>query len=156
MSGYRPAPAFANTLDSITSRQISSVRRAAKRHPDDGEARARLGLALAIRGDLKEAEAALLKARVAKFRGPLVGRAYNNVGDHYRQRNEVDQAVDAYNRADRVGKDPVVRAYAKTRLLECYRARGDTRRAQQVARALARLKGAPQEYVDRAKEFLEG
>ena len=152
--GYKPAAAFAKALDDIASRQVTRARSAARKKPSDGEAQAHLGLALAIRGELDEAEAALLKARVARFRGPIVGRAYNSLGDQYRQRNAADKAIDAYKRADRIGKDALVRAYAESRLLETYRVRGDTRRAQRVAKALTRLKGAPQEYVDQARKFL--
>lgn len=154
--GFKSPREFAELLDTVATRRVLKAQSEVRERPEDSERQARLGLVLGIRGKLQEAESALGKAESAGYRGPIAGRAYNTLGDRHHARKAVDQAIDAYRRADRVGMDAIVRAYAKSRLLDHYLAEGDTRQAQQVAEALIRLEGAPPEYVEKAKNSLKG
>lgn len=154
--GFKDAKKFVALLDSVTSRQLSKAKSAARKESADGEAQARLGLAHALQGQTEEAEAALQKARAASFRGPIVGRAYNSLGDKFVEGKQIEQAVDAFTLADRIGKDALVRAYAKHRLMVLYKDQGDEDNAKRAATALTNLEGAPEEYVTAAKEYLNG
>lgn len=153
ITGYLDAKAFAAKLDGLGGGEILAARSQANSKPDDGEAHARLGLALSIAGKPQEAEQALLKARKTRYSGPLIGQGYNNLGDHYAQGGQLDQAVEAFQSADRSGKDAAVRAYAKLRLAEVYAAKGDKDRARKTAQAVLDLKGAPIQFVEKAREL---
>jgi len=152
--GYRSPKKMVAEFEHVLQRRVTRARSAVRRNARLGENHARLALARAHVGDLEKAVADLAKAKARGYHGPLAAQTYNVLGDRYARLGEFDQAVDAYRRADRIGKTPAIRAHAKCGLMRAYHQKNDLRRARRMAKAVTRLKQAPARYVQIARQYL--
>ncbi len=154
-SGYLPADQFRTKLNQVTLASVMQAQADLRKDPNDGKAAGELALAQSVRGEFEAAEESLKVAVKNAASGPSIGRAYLNVGEHHRQSKQLEAAIAAFKQADRKGRDGLVRAHAKLRLMECYEAAGDKVRQTETAKALLKQDGAPAEYVAAARKVLE-
>jgi len=152
--GYRSAKKLVAAFEDVLRQRVSQAQSAVRKNPHDGESHARLGLARAQAGALAQARADLTKAAAIGYHGPLLAQGYNMLGDQYARGGKLDEAIEAYKRADRIGKTPAIRAHAKCGLMQAYHGKQDEHRAKRMAQAVTRLKKAPAQYVEAARKYL--
>ncbi len=154
-SGYLPPDEFRTKLNQVTLATLMQAQADLRKNPGDGKAAGELALAQSVRGEFEAAEESLQTAVKNAASGPNVGRAFLNVAENHRANKRLDAAIKAFKEADRTGREALIRAHAKLRLMECYETTGDKAKKREVARALSKLEGAPPEYVEAARKALE-
>lgn len=157
IGGYMPPEPFAKTIAQIRDAhtELPKLQARLKDAPDDGPANARYAEIMAMRDKRSEAETAIARAEKAGFTGDSLARACNAVGDQYQNERNLARAAELFRKADAAAKDPEIRAYAKVSLLSCLDGLGRQEDARAVARELIALKGAPQDLVEYARQYLE-
>lgn len=155
--GYVPTQLFRDELRKFIDAYDAwpELVRDLERDPDDGELNARMAWFYGIRRDLDNALVHLKKTERTNYRGAHLAKAYNMIGDVYQLSDRVSTAVSYFRKALATTDNVRDKAYALISLASCYRAMGDTKSMEKFARMVIELKGAPNDYVDFARQMLK-
>ncbi|MCW5942300.1 MAG: thioredoxin fold domain-containing protein [Fimbriimonadaceae bacterium] len=158
IGGYLPPAGFAEELVKVTENYAAYPKLVAtlKANPANGEANARMAGILAARDSIARAETHLAAAEKAGYKGAYLAGAYNAVGDHYQLANEAKKAIAFFEKAVAIAPNDKVKSYSLISLAVCCQMAGDKAGVQKHAKALVALKGADPEYVQMAKQMLQG
>lgn len=154
--GYVNPTLFADELGKFDQafREYPSLKKAYDRNPKDGTVNAQLAAYYGIRRDEKNALKHLQAARRANYKGPLLSRSLNMIGDHYQLSERFDIAIKYFNDAFNSTKDAHDRSYSMVSIMSCYYQKGDRKNGDAAAKKLIAMPGATREYVEFAKERL--
>jgi tetratricopeptide (TPR) repeat protein len=131
------------------------VEAALKAKPEDGEANAKMASMLAARGKHKEAHEHLTRAEKGGLKPDALAPIYNAVADGYQAKEELDEALGLFRKADTAEAKAPDRSYAKISIVQCYLGKQDQEAAAKEARALIELKDAVPEHVRAARSLLK-
>jgi tetratricopeptide (TPR) repeat protein len=157
IGGYMPPSGFSQQLEQVSwaHANYDKLTARAKTNSNDGEAAAGLAAIYAWRSKGEQASAMLAVAEKSGYKdSKAMARAYNAVGDFYQEGEKFDKAVENFDKAIKVGKDPNDIAYAQISAAVCYFSQNKPKSAAPYLKLLVNLPGAPKEYVEQAKQML--
>ncbi len=166
IGGYLPPDKFAAQMKRALGKDgksekkpaeddVAAIRKKLEKSPKNAELHAKLAAALAKAGELEEATQTLKTVEEMKYNGAALPDAYRAFGDHFQGKREFESAVDYFTRMEKVAKKPADKSYALMSQMDCYAALNDEEKARTAARAILKLKGAEEDHIRAANEYLD-
>lgn len=166
IGGYLPPDKFAAQMKRALGKgsksenkpaedDVATIRKKLEKSPKSAELHAKLAAALAKRGELEEAAQALKTVEEMKYNGAALVDAYRAFGDHFQSKREFEPAVDYFTRMEKAAKKPADKSYALMSQMDSFAALNQEEKARTAARAILKLKGADEEHIRAANEYLD-
>ncbi len=159
IGGYMPPEGFSQQLTTIAKahREFPALGAKMKANPGNSAVAAELAGIYAGRGNIAKAETML---EIAEKGDPRSGngalaRAYNAIADYYQEKGQFDRAIPIFTKAIKAGQSSNDIAYARISIASCCFSKNKPKEAIPSLEAILKMKDAPQEYLDQAKQMLD-
>ena len=159
IGGYMPPESFSSEMKAYVALHTDFPKMEAKYKAGDHspQALSTLALGYSARGNFTKGEELIAAAEKAGSSKPSasLARAYNVVGDHYQESQQLDKAIGYFRKAI-ASTEPSVASYAHMSLAFCY---GPQRKTDQAVNELKAILAMPNAYAGdkkMAQELIQG
>src|SRR5258708_10795615 len=153
IGGYMAAQGFAQQMSFIarTHAELPLAEGRYKTHPADAGMSIRMAGLYAGKGELGKAEAALKVAEKSPLRPSGLAKAYNALGDQFRESRQFEKAVHFYKKGAKTATDAGAIAYANMSIAVTYLSQRMAKDAAPHFQAAINLPNHPPVFLEQTK-----